>query len=98
MSQSPLTREQLAEQFLWEDNFPPQVQERLYEHYAMFAHDGKTGLALLDIQSATDTLIWAVQGKAMSPFVAEHRQYFGEDSAQDLQKLIDFLLHLQQSQ
>ena len=87
-----LTRSQLAEKFEWEDNFPVIIQDRLYQHYLTYTHNGRTGLALVDIQSATDTLLWSIQGKPMKAFLGEHLQYFGSESTDDLKEMIDLLI------
>jgi len=89
-NQRPLTRVQLAQRFQWEDNFPKVIQDRLFEHYTKFRQSES------DIQSASDTLVWAVQKKQMGPFLAEHKQFFGTASADDLQAMIDLLAQLSQ--
>jgi len=88
-NQRPLTRVQLAKKFDWQDNFPQAIQDRLFEHYTKFSHSES------DIQSVSDTLFWAAQKKPMSAFLAEHRQYFGSASANDLQSMIALLAKLQ---
>ena len=85
----PLTRIQLEEKFEWQDNFPQVIQDRLFEHYTQF------GCSVSDIQSASDSLFWATQKKPMSAFLAEHRQYFGSASADDLASMIKALAQLQ---
>jgi len=89
-NQRPLTRVQLAKKFEWEDNFPKAIQDRLFEHYTKFKYSET------DIQSASDTLVWAVQGKSMNAFLQEHRQYFGSASTDDLQEIINLLAQLSQ--
>ena len=85
-----LTRVQLAKKFEWEDNFPKVIQDRLFEHYIKFRHSEA------DIQSASDTLVWAAQKKPMGPFLAEHKQFFGTESAHDLESIIDLLAQMSQ--
>ena len=88
--QHRLTRVQLAKRFEWENNFPQAIQDRLFEHYTKFRYSTS------DIQSASDTLYWATEKKPMGAFLAEHRQYFGSASADDLQAMIDLLAQLSQ--
>jgi hypothetical protein len=83
----PLTREELARQFQW-DQFSPQLQASLYRHYTTFTHDGNLQLARADIQSASDTLSWVLQGQPATAFLGEHRQYFGVESTNDLEAMI----------
>lgn len=95
-NQQPLTREQLAERYQW-GQFPAAIQERLFAHYGKFTYGGNLTLAERDIQSASDALSWVMQGSRLAPFLKEHRQWFGDDSTDDLADMAKQLAALQQA-
>lgn len=70
-TQQPHSREQLAREYQW-SQFPEAIQQRLCAHYTGFAQEGNLRLAKSDIQSASDTLSWALQGACLDPFLKEH--------------------------
>lgn len=94
-TQQPLTREQLAKEYQW-SLFPAPIQERLYRHYLTHTHEGNLRLAERDIQSASDTLSWALQEARLDPFLKEHRGYFGPASTDDLADILKQFRDLQQ--
>jgi hypothetical protein len=94
-TQQPLTRDQLAQEYQWEV-FPEAIQVRLYSHYTTFTHDGNLRLAVSDIQSASDTLSWQLQGARLDAFLSEHRGYFGQASAEDVADMVQLLATLRQ--
>jgi len=93
-TRQPRTREQLAQEYQW-SQFPEAIQQRLYVHYTGFAHEGNLRLAASDIQSASDTLSWVLQGVRLAPFLKEHRDYFGQASTDDLADMARQLVTLQ---
>lgn len=93
-NQQPRTREQLADAYQW-SQFPEEIQARLYLHATTFIHQGDLRLAESDIQSASDTLSWAMQGIRLDPFLKEHRAYFGQASTNDLADIVQQLRALQ---
>ena len=96
-NQQALTREQLAKAYQW-NQFPEAIQQQLYQHYLEHTHDGDLELAERDIQSASDALSWVMLGSRLDAFLKEHRQWFGEDSTNDLADIAKQLTALQQKQ
>jgi len=91
-----LTREQLAQKFHWQDNFPEEIQQKLFAHYQQYQHEGDLRLAEMDILSVSDTLYWFTSKKPMQPFLQEHEQYFGLASTSDLSRIAQELKLLQE--
>lgn len=90
----PLSREQLAEKLQWH-YFPQAIQERLFEHYQHFQHDGNVCKAEMDIQSASNALFWSTLGALLGKFIGEHEFQFGVDSTRDLSAIAQELSELQ---
>lgn len=64
-----LTQEQLIQKFRWDDNFPLLIQQKLYEHYERFQHEGDLHKAEMDILSVSDALFWVTLGKPIAIFL-----------------------------
>ncbi len=91
----PRTREHLTQAYQW-SLFPEAIQERLYRHYLTSMHGGNLREAELDIQSASNTLEWLIQGARIDGCLREHRGYFGEASTADLADIVEQFHALQQ--
>ena len=76
MDNPVLTRDELAQRFRWTDTFSEEIQSRLFTHYTTFTHEGNANRALMDIQSVSDTLFWAMQNKPLQGFIQEHTRYW----------------------
>ena len=86
----PLNAEELSTKYQW-DQFPQEIQTRLYAHYLEFNHEGNLRKAERDVQSASDTLSWAQQQARLDPLLEEHLHYFEQPSTDDLVALIHSL-------
>jgi hypothetical protein len=83
------------------DQFPDLIQDEaldgLERHYKTFLHGGDLRWAERDIQNTACLMLYAVQGQRSAASLAEHCELFGEESAQDVERLLDEIQALLQT-